>query len=56
LANIAGAYVIAPRMREVAIALPPAAKKKKQRALRAAAKAPKDTRKKKVKTARSRAR
>ena len=59
LANIAGAYVIAPRMREVAIAPPPpppAAKKKKRAAPPAAAKAPKGTRKKKVNSARSRGR
>jgi Zn-dependent metalloprotease len=56
LANIAGAYVIAPRMREVAVAPPSAAKKKKRSAPRAAANAPKDTRKKKVKSARSRGR
>jgi Zn-dependent metalloprotease len=56
LANIAGAYVIAPRMREVAIVPPSAAKKKKRAAPRAAAKAPKDTRKKKVKSARARGR
>jgi Zn-dependent metalloprotease len=54
LANIAGAYVIAPRMREVAIAAPPAAKKKKQAAR--AAKAPRGTPKKKAKSARSRGR
>src|SRR3984893_18437791 len=35
LANIAGAYVIAPRMREVAVASPPAAKKKTPRAAKA---------------------
>jgi Zn-dependent metalloprotease len=56
LANIAGAYVIAPRMREVAIAAPPAAKKKRQAAPRAAAKAPRGTPKKKAKSARSRGR
>ena len=56
VATAAGAYVIAPRMREVAIAPPPAAKKKKRAAPPAAAKAPKDTRKKKVKSARSRGR
>jgi Zn-dependent metalloprotease len=56
LANVAGAYVIAPRMREVAIAPPPAAKKKKQAAPRAAAKAPRGTPKKKAKSARSRGR
>jgi Zn-dependent metalloprotease len=56
LANIAGAYVIAPRMREVAIAAPSAAKKKKQAAPRAAAKAPRGTPKKKAKSARSRGR
>jgi Zn-dependent metalloprotease len=60
LANIAGAYVIAPRMREVAIAPPPTAKKKKRAAPPAAAKAPhgtqKTTRKKKAKSARSRGR
>ncbi len=60
LANIAGAYVIAPRMREVAIAPPPAAKKKKRAAPPAAAKAPrgtqKSTPKKKAKSARSRGR
>ena len=56
VATAAGAYVIAPRMREVAIAPAPAAKKKKRAAPPAAAKAPKDTRKKKVKSARSRGR
>jgi Zn-dependent metalloprotease len=56
LANIAGAYVIAPRVREMAAAPPPPAKKKKRATPRAAAKAPKDTRKKKVKGARSRGR
>jgi Zn-dependent metalloprotease len=56
VATAAGAYVIAPRMREVAIAPPPAAKTKKRAAPPAAAKAPKDTRKKKVKGSRSRAR
>jgi Zn-dependent metalloprotease len=56
LANIAGAYVIAPRVREMAAAPPPKTKKKKLAAPRAAAKAPKDTRKKKVKSVRSRGR
>ena len=60
LANIAGAYVIAPRMREVAIAPPSAAKKKKRAAPPTAAKAPrgtqKTTQKKKAKSARSRGR
>jgi Zn-dependent metalloprotease len=55
LANIAGAYVIAPRVREMAAAPPPKTKKK-MAAPRAAAKAPKDTRKKKVKSVRSRGR
>jgi Zn-dependent metalloprotease len=56
VATAAGAYVIAPRMHEVAIAPPPAAKTKKRAAPPAAAKAPKDTRKKKVKGSRSHAR
>jgi Zn-dependent metalloprotease len=56
LANIAGAYVIAPRVREMAAAPPPKTKKKKLAAPRAAAKAPKDTRKKKVKSVGSRGR
>jgi Zn-dependent metalloprotease len=56
LANIAGAYVIAPRVREMAAAPPPKTKKRKLAAPRAAAKAPKDTRKKKVKSVRSRGR
>ncbi|MGA7386196.1 MAG: M4 family metallopeptidase [Methylocella sp.] len=56
LANIAGAYVIAPRVRELAIAPPPAAKKKKRAAPRAAAKTPRGAPKKKAKSARSRAR
>jgi Thermolysin metallopeptidase, alpha-helical domain len=55
VATAAGAYVIAPRLRELAIAPPPAAKTKKRAAPRAA-RAPKDTRKKKVKSARSRGR
>jgi Zn-dependent metalloprotease len=60
LANIAGAYVIAPRVRGMAAAPPPATKKKKRAAPPAAAKAPhgtqKTTRKKKAKSARSRGR
>lgn len=56
IATAAGAYVIAPRLRELAIAPSPAAKTKKRAAPRAAAKAPKDTRKKKVKSTRSRGR
>jgi Zn-dependent metalloprotease len=56
LANVAGAYVIAPRVREVAIAPSPKAKTKKQAAPRAAAKAPRGTPKKKAKSARSRGR
>jgi len=56
LANIAGAYVIAPRMREVATAPSPAAKTKKRAAPPAAAKAPRGKQKKKAKTARSRGR
>jgi Zn-dependent metalloprotease len=56
IATAAGAYVIAPRLRELAIAPSPAAKTKKRAAPQAAAKAPKDTRKKKVKSARSRGR
>jgi Zn-dependent metalloprotease len=60
LANIAGAYVIAPRVRGMAAAPPPATKKKKRAAPPAAAKAPhgtqKTARKKKAKSARSRGR
>jgi Zn-dependent metalloprotease len=56
LASVAGAYVIAPRVREVAIAHSPKAKMKKQAAPRAAAKAPKVSRTKKIKSGRSRAR
>jgi Zn-dependent metalloprotease len=56
IATTAGAYVIAPRLRELAIAPPPVTKKKKPSPPPAAAKAPKDTRKKKVKGSRSRAR
>jgi Zn-dependent metalloprotease len=56
LANIAGAYVIAPRMREVAIAAPPAAKTKKRAASRAAGKAARGTPKKKAKSSRSKTR
>jgi Zn-dependent metalloprotease len=56
LANIAGAYVIAPRMREVAIAAPPAAKTKKRAASRAAGKAARGTPKKKAKSIRSKTR
>jgi Zn-dependent metalloprotease len=56
LANVAGAYVIAPRVREVAIAPSPKAKTKKQAAPRAAAKVPRGTPKKKAKSARSRGR
>jgi hypothetical protein len=56
LANIAGAYVIASRVREVAAAPPPAAKKKKQAAPRAAGKAARGTPKKKAKSSRSKTR
>ncbi|MGH6858572.1 MAG: M4 family metallopeptidase [Methylocella sp.] len=55
LANIAGAYVIAPRVREVAVVPRPVVKKKKPSSRSTAAKASKDTRKKKIKS-RSRAR
>jgi Thermolysin metallopeptidase, alpha-helical domain len=56
IATAAGAYVIAPRLREVAIAPPPAAKTKKRAAPPAAAKAPRGTHKKKAKSARARGR
>jgi Zn-dependent metalloprotease len=56
LANIAGAYVISPRVREVAIAPRPAATKKKRAAAPAAAKTAKGSRTKKIKSGKSRAR
>ena len=55
-AHIAGAYVIAPRVHEVAVVPQPVTKKKKPPLRSTAAKAPKDTRKKKAKSARSRGR
>lgn len=56
-ADIAGAYVIAPRVHEVAVPPPrPATKKKKTPSRSTAAKASKDTRKKKIKSSRSRVR
>jgi Zn-dependent metalloprotease len=55
-AQIAGAYVIAPRVHEVAVVPQPATKMKKPSSRSTAAKASKDTRKKKVKSARSRGR
>jgi Zn-dependent metalloprotease len=57
LANVAGAYVIAPRMQEVAIAPPlPKTKKKVSPPPRAAAKAGRGTHKKKAKSSRSKTR
>ncbi|MGH6836139.1 MAG: M4 family metallopeptidase [Methylocella sp.] len=56
LANIAGAYVIAPRVREVAVVPKPVVKKKKPSSRSTAAKASKDPRKKKIKSGRSRGR
>jgi Zn-dependent metalloprotease len=57
LANIAGAYVIAPRMQEVAIAPPlPKSKKKVSPPHRAAAKAGRGAHKKKAKSSRSKTR
>jgi Zn-dependent metalloprotease len=56
LASIAGAYVIAPRMREVAIAPPLPKAKKKESSPRAAAKVGRGTRKKKAKSGRSKTR
>ena len=56
-ADIAGAYVIAPRVQEVAVPPPrPATKKKKQVSKQAAVKAPHRAPKKKAKSSRSRAR
>jgi Zn-dependent metalloprotease len=55
LANVAGAYVISPRLREVTVALPKAAKKKAARGP-SPAKTPRGTSKKKAKPTRSRAR
>ncbi len=56
LASVAGAYVIAPRVREVAVAPRPAVKTKKRAAPPAAAKVPKGSRAKKIKSGKSRAR
>ncbi len=56
VATAAGAYVIAPRVHEVAVVPQPVTKKKKPSSRSTAAKASKDTRKKKVKSARSRGR
>ena len=56
LANIAGAYVIAPRVREMAAPPPAAAKKKKPAPPRAAGKAARGTPKKKAKSSRSKTR
>jgi Zn-dependent metalloprotease len=57
LANIAGAYVIAPRMREMAAAPPlPKTKKKKPVSPRGAGKAARGTPKKKAKSSRSKTR
>jgi Zn-dependent metalloprotease len=55
-AHIAGAYVIAPRVHEVAVVRQPVTKKKKPSSRSTAGKASKDTRKKNVKSARSRGR
>jgi len=56
VATAAGAYVIAPRVHDVAVTRQPVTKKKKPSSRSTVAKAPKDTRKKKVKSARSRGR
>jgi Zn-dependent metalloprotease len=55
-AHIAGAYVIAPRVHEVAVVRQPVTKKKKPSSRSTAGKASKDTPKKKIKSARSRGR
>jgi Zn-dependent metalloprotease len=54
--HIAGAYVIAPRVHEVAVVRQPVTKKKKPSSRSTAAKGSKDTPKKKIKSARSRGR
>jgi Zn-dependent metalloprotease len=55
-AHIAGAYVVAPRVHEVAVVPKPVTKKKKPSSRSTAAKAPKVSRTKKGKTGKSRAR
>jgi Zn-dependent metalloprotease len=55
-AHIAGAYVVAPRVHEVAVVPKPVSKKKKPSSRSTAAKAPKVSRTKKSKSGRSRAR